>query len=188
MFSMLTEIDRIIFEFINGTLIHPILDWTMPLITQPTTWIPLYVGMIIWFIYRFRRLFFIPLLGVLMAFATGDLVSARLIKPGVKRTRPCNEITVNARVIGVTCRPSYSFPSSHAVNHMAIAIFIIVLIGIQKKIWVILCLFWAVMISYSRVYLGLHYPGDVIAGMIMGGLIGLFFANIATRLLNKYPT
>jgi undecaprenyl-diphosphatase len=71
---------------------------------------------------------------------------------------------------------------------MAIAIFIIVLIGIQKKIWVILCLFWAVMISYSRVYLGLHYPGDVIAGMIMGGLIGLFFANIATRLLNKYPT
>jgi undecaprenyl-diphosphatase len=183
MLSYVLEIDRTLFEFFNGTLNHPILDWLMPIITKSTTWIFLYVGIVIYFVYKFKKLFYIPLLGLVLTFAASDYISASVIKPQVNRIRPCNEYTVTARVVGVTCRNSPSFPSSHATNHFGIATFMFLLMYTRKRIGLLFWLPWAAAIAYSRIYVGVHYPGDVIGGAILGVIFGILFANIANRFL-----
>jgi undecaprenyl-diphosphatase len=158
----------------------------MPVVTNANTWIPLYAGMVIYFIIRYKRLFFIPVLGVLMSFASADLISARILKPTVQRTRPCMQTTVVSRVVGVDCRSSFGFPSSHASNHFAIGIFMILLTGTRKRIGLTFWLIWAAVVSYSRIYVGVHFPGDILGGMLLGSILGFIFARIANHFLNKY--
>ncbi|MCK9481809.1 MAG: phosphatase PAP2 family protein [Bacteroidia bacterium] len=185
MFEFLQEIDRVLYEFLNGKLHTPFLDWLMPIITNANTWIPLYVGLLGYMIYRYRKLFFIPFLGLLISFGISDPVSAKIIKPIFERTRPCNETTVKSRVVGVECRNSFSFPSSHASNHFAIAVFMTLLIGTRKRFGLGFWMIWAGVIAYSRVYVGVHYPFDIIAGAILGSFIGLVIAIITNKILKK---
>ncbi|MCO6495807.1 MAG: phosphatase PAP2 family protein [Bacteroidetes bacterium] len=185
MLEFLQEIDRVLFEFLNGKLHNTFLDWLMPIITNANTWIPLYVGLLIYMVYRYRKLFFIPFLGLLVTFGVTDPISAKVLKPIFERTRPCNESTVNSRVVGVECRNSYSFPSSHASNHFGIAVFMAVLIGTRKRFGLGFWMVWAGMISYSRIYVGVHYPFDILSGAILGSSIGLFFALVTNKILNK---
>jgi membrane-associated phospholipid phosphatase len=185
MFDLLLELDRLLFEWINNKLHSPLLDFLMPLITNALTWIPLYVGLIGFFIYKYRKRSYIPILGVILCFALADSISAKLLKPHFSRVRPCNETTVSARVVGVECRDSNGFPSSHASNHFAIAIFMIFLNGIRKRFGLGFWLGWAIVISYSRVYVGVHYPGDVLAGALLGCLIGFGISQLSNYFLKK---
>ncbi|NOX45847.1 MAG: phosphatase PAP2 family protein, partial [Chlorobi bacterium] len=83
------------------------------------------------------------------------------------------------------CGGQYGFISSHATNHFAIALFLIVLLENEIKGFTISILLWAGIISYSRIYLGVHYPGDVLGGVIVGSLIGWCMAIVTSKLLNK---
>jgi membrane-associated phospholipid phosphatase len=186
MIEFIFEVDRILFEFFNGKLHTAWLDYLMPIITNANTWIPLYAGMVIYFIIKYKKLFFIPVLGVLMSFASADLISARVIKPMVQRTRPCNQTTVTSRIVGVECRNSFGFPSSHASNHFAIALFMIVLSGTRKRIGLSFWLVWAILVSYSRIYVGVHFPLDIFGGMLLGSTLGIIFARFANHFLNKF--
>ena len=185
MFEFFLEIDRVLYEFINGKLSNVILDWLMPVLTNAKTWIPLYIGLLLFMVYRFKKYFFIPFLGLLLSFGAADMISAKVLKPTIKRTRPCNETTVNSRVVGVECRNSFGFPSSHASNHFAIAIFMIVLTGTRKRFGLGFWLIWAIVVSYSRIYVGVHYPGDVIGGAILGSIIGYIVAKTTNKILKK---
>jgi undecaprenyl-diphosphatase len=185
MFEFLNEVDRVLFEFFNGKLHNAFLDWLMPIISNAKTWIPLYIGLLVYMIYRYKKLFFIPFIGVLLSFGLSDSISAKVFKPMFERTRPCNETTVKSRVIGVECRNSFGFPSSHASNHFAIAVFMTVLIGTRKRIGLGFWMIWAGLISYSRVYVGVHYPFDILGGAVLGILIGLVCALIINKILKK---
>ena len=95
------------------------------------------------------------------------------MKPYFGRLRPCHEHTLSPRIPeGVTCSDTGSMASSHAANHFAFAVFMVLLHGLKKRSNTIFWLSWATVIAYSRVYNGVHYPTDVIVGAMVGALFG----------------
>ncbi|MCY1248395.1 undecaprenyl pyrophosphate phosphatase [compost metagenome] len=110
----------------------------------------------------------------LATFGASDVVSSHLIKKSIKRVRPCNDIVFKQEVnIRVRCGSGFSFTSSHATNHFALAFFWIVLFRRKWKHAMWLCITWATLISISQIYVGVHYPFDILCGAILGILIGL---------------
>lgn len=146
----------------------------MPYWREKTTWIPLYAGILIINFLKFswkKALVFIILLAGTVGLA--DQISSQWIKKSVKRTRPCNDQLLKKDVhLLIDCGSGYSFTSSHATNHFAVAFFIAFALFSSKKIWRILLLFWAGSIAFGQVYVGVHYPLDVAVGAILGVLIG----------------
>jgi undecaprenyl-diphosphatase len=135
-----------------------------------------------YFLYeRYRMKFFWILLGALLLVLTSDQLSANLIKNIVQRLRPCNnpELKNQLRLL-VPCGGGFSFISAHATNHFAIAFFISSFYNEIK--WAkLLALLWAFAIAFSQVYVGVHYPFDVICGAALGLLLG----NVGFLILNK---
>ena len=124
------------------------------------------------------------MIGMLLAtFAMGDLIASRIIKPFVARIRPCNDLSLTNEIINrVPCGTGYSFPSAHATNHFAIAIFLICLFYPKWKPILPLALFWAFLISFAQIYVGVHYPIDTIFGALLGTSIGFFTFYIYTKI------
>lgn len=157
----------------------------MPIITEGKTWIPLYILIVLFFIIKFQYKSWIPLVILAACVGISDKGSAGIIKPLVERTRPCNEVGVKARVVGVECRNSFSFPSSHATNHLCIAMFLTILFRKEKWYWHISWFIWAILIAYSRIYVGVHYPLDIIGGGILGAVIGYCGGKLTLRFVSK---
>lgn len=112
-----------------------------------------------------------------------DTISSKLIKYEVKRLRPCQEVKLEpAAITRVDCGSGFSFTSSHAANHFCLAAFIVALFGFHMKAWKYLWWVWAGLISLAQVYVGVHYPLDVIAGALLGCTIGVSLGFIARHL------
>ena len=182
MWDMLLEIDKVLFHFVNTTLHNDFLDVVMPFVREKTTWIPMYLFILAWMAYRFKTQALIYALALVFTVAVADTTSSKIIKKTVQRVRPCNEVTQqNDLKLLVHCGGGYSFTSSHATNHFAIALFLIGTIGLIVR-WIrIPLLLWAGLISFAQVYVGVHYPFDVISGGILGSIIGYFFARFYNR-------
>ncbi|GJM34616.1 MAG: hypothetical protein DHS20C18_36170 [Saprospiraceae bacterium] len=107
-----------------------------------------------------------------LTIAVADGASSQLIKKNVKRLRPCRTEALAVNLL-VPCGGGYSFTSSHATNHFAIALLLIMVFGkrFRQIKWPLLL--WAASIAYGQVYVGVHYPIDVIAGGLLGSLIGV---------------
>jgi membrane-associated phospholipid phosphatase len=151
------------------------LNTVTPILRNPITWTPLYLFLVVFLPYKFGKKGFYWCLSFLITFALSDYSSASIIKPLVQRIRPCNDISLQKIIhLLVPCGSGYSFPSSHATNHFALAFFMIFSLHKHYR-WILLpSLLWAISISYSQVYVGVHYPLDVLCGGILGGLIGSF--------------
>ena len=110
-------------------------------------------------------------LGIVLCILFADQVTSTLIKPMVERLRPCQDphIMYQLRSIGGVGR-GYSFPSSHAANNFAVITYLSLVF--RHKITIILLYLWALLVCYSRVYLAMHFPSDVLAGALIGFLIG----------------
>ena len=118
----------------------------------------------------------------LLSFALSDYISASVFKDIFHRIRPCNNPALNeiAHVI-VPCGGGYSFPSSHASNHFALAVFsAITLRPYVKWIWPA-AITWAALVAYAQVYVGVHYPWDVICGALFGTAMGMLTSNVFNR-------
>lgn len=179
----LLQLDRHLFYFINHDLSNPFFDWIMPLLRNPKFWIPLYLFIIGFCIYRYKKTgaIIIVLLAITAGFA--DFTSASIIKYNVKRLRPCRDPIVSQTDISrVPCGTGYSFPSTHATDHFAMAFFLS-LVFFRKWSWIWLwAILWAGVISFAQVYVGVHFPVDVICGSIYGALVGSLFALLFKKL------
>ncbi|MFS4494625.1 phosphatase PAP2 family protein [Maribacter sp. 2308TA10-17] len=124
---------------------------------------------------------------ILMIVATNGL--ADFFKYGVARLRPCYDTSVNElmRLVKDSCGGKFGFFSAHAGNTMAVAVFFSILLKEKFKLVGILLLIWAVLISYSRIYIGVHFPLDVFAGMVIGLFFGWLFAKLYIFALLKLP-
>jgi membrane-associated phospholipid phosphatase len=173
MLEQLIQIDRNIFFLINNGLQNPFFDLIMPLLRSKYFWAPLYLFLIAFFIVNYQKKGLVVIGMLLLTFALTDFVSAGIFKQFFQRLRPCNDpdlILYVKNIVG--CGSGFSFVSSHAANHFGIAIF---LAGFFKdKIrWIAPAFItWAVVISFAQVYVGVHYPFDVICGAVLGIIIG----------------
>jgi membrane-associated phospholipid phosphatase len=170
----LENIDRILFVLVQHDSDSSVLDTIMPIVRNPLTWAPFYAFMVY---YAFRAgknkaLAFILL--SLVTFAITDSVTAQILKPLFARPRPCHDPEMQNYLRGlVDCGGLYSMPSNHAANHFGLATFWYFSIrAMNGRKWPWLWL-WAALICYAQVYVGKHYPGDVLVGAIVGTLTGL---------------
>lgn len=177
MLDQLLQLDRHLFHIINHDLSNPFFDWLMPLMRNPKFWIPLYLFIIIFSIWRYKKQGVILIVMLVLAVGFADFTSASIIKKNVDRVRPCRDEVVSPTVISrVPCGTGYSFPSTHATDHFAIAVFLSCLFFKQWK-WVLpATLFWAAIICFAQVYVGVHFPLDVTCGAIYGAIVGWLFA------------
>jgi len=180
------NIDHTIFHWINNDMSNSFLDFFFVIIRNKYTWLPLYLFLISFFIFNFKKKGIVVLLFAFLSIGISDFFSASVIKPAIERLRPCNDTGSNPEIITrVHCGAGYSFPSSHASNHFAIGVFFFLIFStINKKVGR-LFLIWAALISLAQVYVGVHYPIDIFAGMILGSAIGFmeyyFYKQVETR-------
>jgi len=173
MIDQLIALDQEAFLAINQGLSNAFFDWLMPILRNPYTWAPLYLFIIIFCIKNYRKKGVLVVLFILITFGIADSLSSSVIKKSVKRVRPCNDIEFKEEVnVRVRCGSGYSFTSSHATNHFAIATVLIMIFYRRWKHIVWLGLLWATVISIAQVYVGVHYPLDIIGGALLGSAIG----------------
>ncbi|MCO4291474.1 phosphatase PAP2 family protein [Solitalea sp. MAHUQ-68] len=185
MLEQLNSIDQKAFFFVNSDLSNSFFDWLMPLMRYPAFWAPLYLFLIIFFIkeYKIKGLYLIAFL--LITFAIADFVSASIIKEYFRRLRPCNDPALMGlvKVRLSRCSGGFSFISSHASNHFAIATFLISTFY-QRWKWVLpVAFFWAAIICFAQVYVGVHYPFDVFCGGIFGIVVGYSVSKLRKSLV-----
>jgi undecaprenyl-diphosphatase len=172
MLESLNQIDTSLFLFINGnhTSFWDVIMWWA---SDKFIWTPLYT-MVLWLLIKqnpghVALLFLVIVLLVLISDQSANLAKFVLIRP-----RPSHEPALQGMVhmLYNYTGGSYSFYSAHASSSFAVAVFVISLIGRKMK-WIIpVVLIYAFLVSYSRIYLGVHYPGDVITGALIGSIIG----------------
>jgi len=169
----LTRWDYYFFELLNERWHHPLLDMLMPLWTHPFFWLPLYLFITLFIVLNYPRQSVRLFVCILLTVVLADQLSSGVIKPFFDRLRPCHvpELTDNLRLL-VGCGSGKSFVSGHATNHFGLAFCWIVLFGGRFR-WIIpVLLVWAASVAYSRVYVGVHFPGDILGGAVLGMLIG----------------
>lgn len=180
MIDWLNTIDTQVFLALNG-LHAPYFDAFMKLFTGKWIWVPMYAAVLFAVVrnYRWRQTLAV-LVCVALAITIADQVCATLIRPEVCRLRPSNPenpLSEMVHIVGGYRGGSYGFPSCHAANSFALASFLTLLFANRKLSLFIFA--WAVLNSYSRVYLGVHYPGDLLVGAIIGTAAGLAMAFVA---------
>ena len=184
MLEVLDNLDTTIFLAING-LNNNFFDIIMVYVSAKFFWIPFYLILLylIWQEKKQKTLLVIVFVAILITIS--DQVSVHAFKNVFQRPRPCHAVDLQLVVHTVEkCGGKFGFISSHASNSFALAFFVTSLIRYRYN-WISWLMFsWALLTIYSRVYLGVHYPGDVLAGAVVGMLIGwlvLVFYNLSER-------
>ncbi len=184
--DFLIMLDEKIFLFFNG-MHSEFWDYFMMTYTGKFIWIPMY-AMVLFILYRSYKwkTATIFLLALTLSIVFADQVCATLIRPYVERLRPSNlENPLSALTIIVDGYRggAYGFPSCHAANSFALAGFLYH--TIKRRGFILFILGWALINSYSRLYLGVHYPGDLIVGGLIGFTIGTLLYYVANSLSKR---
>jgi undecaprenyl-diphosphatase len=173
MLELLNSIDTKALIWIHQNLHNAFLDGVFVLLRNKITWLPLYIFLIAFIMLNFGKRGVLWVLFFIFAAALADSVSSKLLKPQVQRVRPCHTEGVAEELhVLISCGGRYGFVSSHATNHFALAAFFFFTIGRLLKKWKWVAILWATCISFAQVYVGVHYPFDVICGAILGCLFG----------------
>lgn len=173
MVTFLKEIDQSLFLFLNS-FHNGFWDMVMLMITRKEIWLPLYIAFAFLLMKKYHRAKFVFILFVIiLAVVFSDQISV-LIKESVKRLRPTYDLEIQGMVHNVFRKGGlYGFFSSHASNAIAVAFLTSKLF--RNKIFTITIFFWAFLVAYSRIYVGVHFPFDVLAGIVWGLLTGYLF-------------
>lgn len=185
MIEFLNQLDTSVFLFFNS-LHTPFFDRFMMLCTGKFIWIPMYATILYILLKSFRpRMVVVYIAAIALAITLTDQTCASIIRPLVERLRPSNPdnpLSAYVHIVNGYRAGSYGFPSCHAGNSFALAVFMGCLIGRPR--FVMFIFGWAVLNSYSRLYLGVHYPGD----LLVGGIIGSLFGFLCYRVTRKFNT
>ena len=155
------------------------------LVSEKWFWIPLYI-IFLYFLYKNfnkKSLFYI-LLFVALGITASDQI-ANIFKFGFERLRPCHDPSLEGLLREVKCGGKFGFYSAHSSNSFFVATYLTMLLGKKIKQLPYFLFVWAAIVADSRVYLGMHFPGDIIVGAIMGILLALFFGTLAKKVIKK---
>lgn len=188
--NSLLELDTKLFRWINGH--HcTVMDWTMWGLSQHWAWLVVIALFFVLVTLRNEpKNWWIVLLAGALCFLLADQGSVHLFKDTVGRLRPCHALQ-GVRMFRTHCGGMYGFVSSHAANAFAIATLLLMRYRTKTPAGVVLIVVWAIATSYSRAYLGKHYPGDLLCGAIFGiacGLIAWTLTNTIEKKLHKNET
>jgi undecaprenyl-diphosphatase len=186
--QILNQWDTDLFLIVNGAY-NDFWDFIMWWASDKYIWIPLYALFlyILWRQYK-KNIWVVMVFAALLIFLS-DQISVHFFKDVFQRLRPCHEPGLEGlvHIVNNKCGGEYGFYSSHASNIFALAVFVISLMKNRNGYIVLAVLLWAALIAYSRVYLGVHYPGDVLAGGIAGSILGFLLAKFSKRAMAIRP-
>ncbi len=178
------ELDKEIFLFLNH-LGSPGFDRFWVLMSEKWTWIPLYL---VFFLILFKNFKFKSLVYILIFIGLGLVISdqlAGIFKNGIQRLRPCHDPGLEGLVREVKCGGQFGFYSAHASNVFFIATFMTQMLKERFGLFPYFLFFWASVVAFSRIYLGVHFPLDILMGAAVGFLLGGFFAALSWKVINK---
>jgi membrane-associated phospholipid phosphatase len=172
------EFDTWLFLKINTVLTNPVLDTIFPLWRDSELWVPLYLFLIVFACMNFGKQAWTWILFAIINVTLTDQISSSFLKKWVERIRPCNEETLigKMRLLLEHCSGGFSFTSSHATNHFGFAMFVFLTTRHFMGKWSRWLFVWAATISYGQVYVGVHYPVDILGGALLGMGIGALTA------------
>ncbi|MCM4158076.1 phosphatase PAP2 family protein [Gramella sp. AN32] len=182
----LAELDKELFLFLNN-LGSEKWDWLWIAISDKWMAIPLY-AILLFLVFKnfgWKSTLLVMVVVSLLITATDQL--ANVFKHYFERPRPCRQEGVMefARYVAERCG-RFGYFSAHAANSTGVAVFLSLLLKpVYKKLWIFLMI-WALVVSYSRIYLGVHYPGDVLTGILIGAIFGSLFYMLAQWLLKMF--
>jgi len=184
----LINLDKKIFLTLNH-FAAPGIDPVMRFLSGPVPWILFIVGFVValwglpWKNYHNRYL--IVFGSIILAYVLSEQASVHLFKEVFMRLRPCHEPSLDGqvRLIAHNCGGQFGFVSTHAANSFNLALLSTLLV--HRKWFTISVFAWAVLVSYSRIYVGVHYPGDILGGAALGCLIGLVVFLGANKILKR---
>lgn len=158
------------------------MDAIIPWLREPEFWVPVYIFIIAFAVFNFGRRGYYLIVFLALTVGSADFISNTGFKKNVERIRPCRALAQDEVVVRVRCGSGYSFTSNHAANHFAISFFLIFLLPRRAKYvkWVLA--FWATIVAFAQVYVGVHYPLDVICGAFLGALL----AYVGSQLYYKF--
>jgi undecaprenyl-diphosphatase len=187
------ELDKLLFFFFNG-LHTDFLDPVFFLISGKAIWIPFYMFFVFLLFKKFgKKMATVLTIGIILTVGATDFIAAKVIKPGVGRYRPSHNIDYSHQVHllknsngDIYKGGKYSFVSNHAANSFALATFLAIYLRRRIKYFMPSILLWASIVSYSRIYLGVHYPADIVCGALFGMTMASIFSIITLMILKKY--
>jgi undecaprenyl-diphosphatase len=184
MLEKILELDTQIFLWFNKGCSNAVFDAVMPFLRQAKNWIPLYFIFGVFTFVRYKKRGFLVFLFCCLSVALADRISSGILKPEIGRLRPChNQALKEKMVLRLTsCGGQFGFVSSHAANHFALALFFAVQFKTKRFPYLKVLLFgWAASISLAQIYVGVHYPLDI----LFGAILGLLCAQISLFLYHK---
>lgn len=184
MLDKLLSLDSRLLVFLNG-LGSENFDGLWLLITKQQYWTPFFL-LLLYVIYKkigTKQFLYVILFITLILVFTDQITN--VFKNGFQRLRPCNSPDINTVIRIVKTSGSYSFFSGHAANSMAVATFIYCLLKSHFK-YLFLLFLWPLVFAYSRIYLGLHYPIDILCGYLFGIFSGYAFYRLHQYFQKKY--
>ena len=181
--ASIIKADQSLFELINGSWTSPFLDSVLPWMRTSEHWFPLYLALLVYLFYSWGWTAWKWVLAVAITISMTDQVSSFFFKPLIHRLRPCADPAMlhHVKLLIGGCPSSFSFTSSHAANHFGLAMFIFMTLQPLFKKYTYLFFLWAGLISYGQIYVGVHYPLDVLAGSLIGLTLGYTFSKLYLR-------
>lgn len=186
----LEQWDTYLFLKINTVWTSPVLDSIYPWWRDANAWIPLYLFLLVFVLLNFKKKALPWILFAVLTVVLTDQLNSTYIKSWVGRLRPCSDPNFmgHVRLLLNNCSGGFSFPSSHAVNHFGFAMFVFLTLRPIFKKWGYLLFLWAGSIVYGQVYVGVHYPVDVVCGSLLGCLLGYIMATIFNKKIGVLNT
>lgn len=184
MLEKIIDLDKSLFVFLNNLGSEPF-DPIWKLITNQLNWIPFFL-LVAYILYKkvTPKQFLITLVFIALMITFSDQVT-NLVKNSVERLRPCNDIEIKDHIRIVKESLTFSYFSGHAANSTAAMMFIFLILRKYYK-YTFLLFLYPLIFAYSRIYLGLHFPLDILSGYVFGSLVGILFYKLYVKCIQNY--